>query len=90
MGQSQYDIIADEIDIKVHSTEAEGQPQTYAAAVAANPGDDDEDDSTAVQEDVDVEETIILEKKSPSLWKTLLTGLPSPTSRFLSDRKSVV
>jgi alkaline phosphatase D len=84
LGQSQYDVIADEIDVKVRNTEENGQPQSYAAAVASNPDDDEEGDSTALQENIEVDETIVLEKKSPNLWKTLLTGLPSPSSRFLS------
>lgn len=85
MGQSQYDVIADEVDIKVRNTEAEGEPQSYAAAVAgSSPDSERENDSTAAQENIEVEETIILEKKSPKLWKALLTGLPSPTSRFIS------
>ncbi|OBT40603.1 hypothetical protein VE00_08048 [Pseudogymnoascus sp. WSF 3629] len=85
LGRSQYDVIADEVDVKVHNTEASGQPQSYADAVAGSSSDnDDRGDSTAVQEDLDVEETIILEKKGPKLFKTLLTGLPSPTSRFMS------
>lgn len=35
-------------------------------------------------EELDVEETIVLEEKGPQIFKTLLTGLPSPTSSFWS------
>lgn len=71
--------------MKVHNTQANGQPQSYADAVAgSSPDNDDGGHSTTAQEDFDVEETIILEKKGPKVLKTLLTGLPSPTSRFIS------
>ena len=86
LGQSQYDVISDEVNIKVNNTEREGRPQSYAAAVAGTSSDNDgeEDGSSTVQENLNVEETIILEKKGPKLLKTLLTGLPSPTSRCIS------
>lgn len=35
-------------------------------------------------EEIDVEETMVLEERSPKFWKTLLTGMPSPTSSLLS------
>jgi len=33
-----------------------------------------------VLEELDVSETVVLEKKSPSVLRTILTGLPSPSS----------
>ncbi|KFY35453.1 hypothetical protein V494_05909 [Pseudogymnoascus sp. VKM F-4513 (FW-928)] len=84
LGQSPYEVIADEIDVKVNNTEGEERPESYADAVKASPDSDEEGDTTAAQENLELEETIILEKKSPKFWKTLLTGLPSPTSRFIS------
>ncbi|KAF2858571.1 Metallo-dependent phosphatase [Piedraia hortae CBS 480.64] len=42
----------------------------------------DEDDVDL--EDIDVVETVTVRKKSPQIIKTLLTGLPSPTSFFWS------
>jgi alkaline phosphatase D len=37
-----------------------------------------------VAETIDVEETIVLQEKPAKFWRTLLTGLPSPTSSLLS------
>ncbi|KAK3679647.1 hypothetical protein LTR78_000022 [Recurvomyces mirabilis] len=73
---SPYTVIADELDIVTKDVpEAdfdEAHPQ-YSDGVVAEP----------IQE-IDVEETIVLEEKQPEVLKTLLTGLPSPTSLLWS------
>ncbi|KAK5737686.1 hypothetical protein LTR17_006548 [Elasticomyces elasticus] len=75
---SPYEIVADELDIVA-----------YEAPVVDEPEDVDlRDDEYAVKIDenteIDVEETIVLEEKDSQPLKTLLTGLPSPTSLLLS------
>ncbi|KAK5683193.1 hypothetical protein LTS10_004724 [Elasticomyces elasticus] len=75
---SPYEIVADELDIVA-----------YEAPVVDEHEDVDlRDDEYAVKIDenteIDVEETIVLEEKDSQPLKTLLTGLPSPTSLLLS------
>ncbi|KAK5126532.1 hypothetical protein LTR08_004673 [Meristemomyces frigidus] len=74
---SPYELLADEIDIVVReSPEPEevlrGSNRRYADGDVSGP------------EIVEIDETIVYEEKSPSILKTLLTGLPSPTSLFWS------
>jgi alkaline phosphatase D len=45
---------------------------------------EDEDDDCAVVDEIDVSEHVVLEEKGPQILKTLLLGLPSPTSLFWS------
>jgi alkaline phosphatase D len=42
------------------------------------------DKATHIEEDIEVDETLVLEEKSPRPWRTMLTGLPSPTSAWWS------
>lgn len=84
MTQAQYDVIADEIDITVVDIEVEDQPPTLASTAAHSRNLRSSDEPTHIEEEVDVEETVILEQRSPKIWRTLLTGLPSPTSALLS------
>lgn len=83
--QPQYDIIADKVDLTVTDTEIEAQPPTFPSTAAHSRSANNEvDKPTIIEENIDVEETIVLEERSAQLWKTLLTGLPSPTSSLLS------
>ncbi|CZR56681.1 related to alkaline phosphatase family protein [Phialocephala subalpina] len=78
--QPQYEIVDDEVDITVTEAEVEDEPsgsQLHNLRSAEKP-------DTHIEEIVDVEETITLEERSAMPWKTLLTGLPSPTSALLS------
>lgn len=84
MTQAQYDIIADEIDVTVTETEVEDQLPTLASTAALSHNLGNSDKPTHIEEEVDVEETVVLEERSPKLWRTLLTGLPSPASALLS------
>ena len=74
-----YKIISDEIDIVTrdsldHDEDVKDIDPRYANSDAAtHPG-----------QELDVEETIVIEEKGPEVAKTLLTGLPSPTSLFWS------
>ena len=43
-----------------------------------------EDEPPHTEEEIEVDETLVLEEKSPEIWKTMLTGLPSPTSALWS------
>ncbi|KAK3646134.1 hypothetical protein LTR56_008752 [Elasticomyces elasticus] len=75
---SPYEIVADELDIVARE-----------APVVEDDGDLDlGEDEYAVRVDenteLDVEETIVLEEKDSRPLRTLLTGLPSPTSLLLS------
>ncbi|KAF2140299.1 uncharacterized protein K452DRAFT_310057 [Aplosporella prunicola CBS 121167] len=72
---SPYKVVSDEIDVIVKETVAQ----------------DDDDEAELVEgaedgplEELDVEETLVVEDKGPQVLKTLLTGLPSPTSALWS------
>ena len=82
--QAQYDVIADEIDVAITDVEVEDQPSTLASTAAPSHNLRNSDKPKHIEEEVDVEETVILEERSPKIWLTLLTGLPSPTSALLS------
>ncbi|KAK4544219.1 hypothetical protein LTR36_004429 [Oleoguttula mirabilis] len=76
---SPYEIVADEIDIVTREApqpeeDVQSIDRRYARGEA----------SRDVVQEVDVQETIVIEEKSPQILKTLLTGLPSPTSLFWS------
>jgi alkaline phosphatase D len=74
---SPYDIVADEIEIitrePVDGDERDVDPRYVNGNALKDPG-----------EELDVKETIVVEEKSPQILKTLLTGLPSPTSTLWS------
>jgi alkaline phosphatase D len=82
--QAQYDVIADEIDVTVTDVEVEDQPPLLASTTAHSHNLRSADKPTHIEEEIDVEETVVLEERSPQPWRTLLTGLPSPTSALLS------
>jgi alkaline phosphatase D len=72
-----YKILSDEIDIIVKDTITQGDtPQSLS--------DVDLPDSDEGLQELDVEETIKYEEREPKILKTLLTGLPSPSSAALS------
>jgi alkaline phosphatase D len=82
--QTQYDIIADEIDVTVTDVEVEDQPPLLASTAAHSRNLRSADKPTHIEEEIDVEETVVLEERSLKMLRTLLTGLPSPTSALLS------
>ena len=66
-----YKIIADEIDIITKET-------------IHRPNDTDDEIDGAPVEELDVEEMIVYEENEPRILRTLLTGIPSPSSIFWS------
>lgn len=75
----QYNVLEDDIDITVTEKEVEDQPLAHNLR-----SKDNQDVPTHVEEEVEIDETIILEEKAPRPWRTLLTGLPDPNSAALS------
>ncbi|KAI4732145.1 Metallo-dependent phosphatase [Aureobasidium sp. EXF-10728] len=72
---SPYEVVADELDIITRDTIDR----------------DDSDDELLVDpeteeplQEIDVQETIVVEEKDPQVLRSLLTGLPSPSSLFWS------
>ncbi|KAG9846650.1 Metallo-dependent phosphatase, partial [Aureobasidium melanogenum] len=72
---SPYEVVADELDIITRDTIDR----------------DDSDDELLVDaetdeplQEIDVQETIVVEEKDPKVLRSLLTGLPSPSSLFWS------
>lgn len=82
--KSPYEVVEDDVDITVTETEIEEQPPQFASTAAHSRNLRSQDKPTVIEEEVDIEETIVLEKKPISFWKTLLTGSPDPTSSLLS------
>jgi alkaline phosphatase D len=72
---AEYKIISDELDIVVRET-IERDPNTEAELIE---GADD-----GPLEELDVQETIQYEERQPKILRTLLTGLPSPSSAMWS------
>ncbi|TKA53390.1 hypothetical protein B0A49_12892 [Cryomyces minteri] len=72
---SPYKIISDELDVIVKETVDRDASEELELLDGADEGP---------IEEIDVEETIVLEEKDPHILRTLLTGLPSPTSIFWS------
>ena len=80
----QYNVLADEVDITVTEKEVEDQPPLHASTAAHSRNLRSKDKPTHIEEEIEVDETIILEEKAPRPWRTLLTGLPDPNSAALS------
>jgi len=84
---SPYEVIADEVDITIRDRDVNhpnGKPPVLPMS-AAHPqsainGPQRVDD----EPELDIKETIVLGKANPRILRTLLTGLPSPTSRLWS------
>ncbi|QDS68764.1 hypothetical protein FKW77_005020 [Venturia effusa] len=73
---SPFEVISDEIDIITRETVAQGDDSEAE--------DEAEESSNAASEEIDVSERVVLEERGPQILRTLLLGLPSPTSLFLS------
>lgn len=80
----QYNVLEDDVDITVNEIEVEDQPPTHASTAAHSRNLRSKDNPTHIEDEVEIEETIILEEKAPRPWRTLLTGLPDPNSAALS------
>ncbi|OCK83111.1 Metallo-dependent phosphatase [Lepidopterella palustris CBS 459.81] len=72
-----YKVLSDEIDIIVKETVAQGDSSSDEAELLDGAED-------GPLEELDVQETIQYEENEPKILQTLLTGLPSPSSAFLS------
>lgn len=72
---AQYKVISDELDIIVKETVAQGESDSSSDEIEVSEGAEDE----PLQE-LEVQETIQYEEREPKILKTLLTGLPSPSS----------
>lgn len=79
-----YTVVADDVDVVVTETEIEQQPPPLASTAAHSKNLRKKDKPVLVEEEVDIEETIVVEKKRPSPLKTLLSGAPDSVSTLLS------
>ncbi|RDW88305.1 alkaline phosphatase family protein-like protein [Coleophoma cylindrospora] len=82
--QSQFEVAEDNIDVTVTETEVEDQPPTNPSTAAHSRNLRRQDKPRHLEQEVAIEETVTIQEKSPKFWRTLLTGLPSPTSAALS------
>lgn len=74
---AQYKILSDELDIIVKETVANGDTSTPPSRDEVDLIDGADDGPL---KELDVEETITYEEREPKILRTLLTGLPSPSS----------
>ena len=82
---SPFKVLEDEVDITVTESREKPQPPTYPSSAShSHKLRGNEDEPSSVKEEVEIEETVLLEEKGPRIFRTLLTGLPSPTSTLLS------
>jgi alkaline phosphatase D len=89
LSQSPYEVVEDEIDVTLVETlrVSEAQPPTLASTAAHSQNLAASEKPVQIEKDVDireVDEKIVLEEKPAKPWRTMLTGLPSPTSALLS------
>lgn len=70
-----YKIISDQIDIITKETV--GRHSDYEDSDEAELDDDTNGEPV---EELDVQETIVVKENDPRVWRTLLTGIPSPAS----------
>lgn len=82
--QSPYEVLEDEVKIRVIQEEVDDQLLAIPSVAAHSTNIPLGEKPTHIEEEIDVEETILLEEKSAKPWKTLLAGIPSPTSNLLS------
>jgi alkaline phosphatase D len=69
LSQSQYTVVEDDTEITITETSHSLRDQA---------------ESTTAEEEIKVKETIILQERPPRIWRTLVTGLPSPSSALWS------
>ncbi|KAK7514398.1 PhoD-like phosphatase-domain-containing protein [Phyllosticta citriasiana] len=74
---SPYKLVSEEIDIIAKETVALGEDDD-------SPTESVEGNGKKTAEEVEVDETVVVEEKGPQVLKTLLTGLPSPSSALWS------
>ena len=73
-------MLEDNIDITIIETEVEDSPPDFPSTAAHSHNLRRDEKPTHIEEDLEVDETIVIEEKSRKPWRTMLTGLPSPTS----------
>ncbi|KAF2113796.1 PhoD-like phosphatase-domain-containing protein [Lophiotrema nucula] len=78
---AQYKVISDELDIIVKETVARGDSSTSDSSPEPELLEGAEDGPL---QELDVQETIKYEEREPKVLRTLLTGLPSPSSALWS------
>lgn len=79
--QTPYTVVEDDINITVLQTEPKDQ-LFVPAADSQNISDSDR--PKHAEEEVEIDETLVMEKKSARPFHTLLTGAPDPVSTLLS------
>ena len=81
---SPYKVLAEEVDIEVREEEAEDGDATGSSKQSRVGGEDEDTDEDDSGPDLIVETKTLFTERTPHLLRTLLTGLPSPTSRLWS------
>jgi alkaline phosphatase D len=78
-----YEIVADELDIAASAPlEEDGRSRDTGGNDESRQGVDGAVNGFVEELNVEIKETIVLDERPPYALRTLLTGLPSPTSTF--------
>jgi len=67
-------VLEEDVDVTITDIEVEDGPSKPASDAK----------STHIEEEIDIDETVVLEEKTPRPWRTFLTGLPDPASGLYS------
>jgi len=70
--------------IIVTEKEVEDRPEDLASITAHSYNSQSDVSSGHIEQEIAVEETIVLEEKPHKPWRTMLSGLPSPSSTLWS------
>lgn len=82
--ESEDTILWETIEITTTDVEVEDSPSNTASTTTPSLKSQSAEKTTPIEEEIDIKDTLLMEKKSPQILKTLLTGVPSPTSPFFS------
>ncbi|KAA8574261.1 hypothetical protein MFRU_001g00030 [Monilinia fructicola] len=82
--QTPYNVVEDDINITVTEVEREDQPSKVASTAAQSQVISSSEETEHVKEEVEVNETVVIQEKSSKPLRTLLTGAPDPRSILLS------
>lgn len=77
-------MVEDDINITVTEVEREDQPSKVASTAAQSQVISSSEETEHVKEEVEVNETVVIQEKSSKPLRTLLTGAPDPRSILLS------
>jgi len=82
--QQKYSLLEDNVAITVTEKEVEDRPEDLVSSAARSYNSRNDGSSSHIEEEIAFEETIVLEERPHKPWRTMLSGLPSPSSTLWS------